>query len=65
MQLANATCPKCKTVFIVDEKLWNVGTVRLRCISCKHAFLPPSSPKSLSVEEASNAAVPIRVWETS
>ena len=64
MLIANATCPECKAVFIVDQKLWNVGTVKLRCIACKHAFLPPSSPKSLSVEEAANAAVPIRVWES-
>jgi predicted Zn finger-like uncharacterized protein len=64
MHIANAVCPNCKTGFIVDQKLWNVGTVKLRCIGCKHEFLPPSSPKSLSVEEAANAAVPIRVWET-
>ena len=64
MQIANAVCPECKAGFIVDEKLWNIGTVKLRCIACKHAFLPPRSPKSLSVEEAVNAAVPIRVRET-
>jgi predicted Zn finger-like uncharacterized protein len=64
MHIANAVCPKCKAGFIVDQKLWNVGTVKLRCIGCKHEFLPPSSPKSSSVEEAANAAVPIRVWET-
>ena len=63
MQIANAVCPECKASFIVDEKLWNIGTVKLRCIACKHPFLPPSSPKSLSVEEAANAAVPIRVRE--
>jgi predicted Zn finger-like uncharacterized protein len=64
MLIANAVCPECRAAFIVDQKLWNVGTVKLRCIACKHAFLPPSSPKSLSVEEAANAAVPIRVWQT-
>ena len=63
MQIANAVCPECKAGFIVDQKLWDVGTVRLRCIACKHSFLPPASPKSLSVEEAANAAVPIRLWE--
>ena len=63
MHIANAVCPECKAGFIVDQKLWNVGTVRLRCIACGHAFLPPGSPKSLTVEEAVNAAVPIRVRE--
>jgi Zn ribbon nucleic-acid-binding protein len=62
MLIAKAVCPKCKVDFIVDQKLWNVGTVPLRCIGCGHAFLPPASPKSLSVEEAVNAAVPIRIW---
>ena len=64
MQIVDAACPQCKTVFIVDQKLWDVGTVRLRCIACRHEFLPPGSPKSLSVEEAVNSAVPIRVWES-
>jgi len=64
MLIAKAVCPKCKAGFIVDQKLWNVGTVPLRCIECGHAFLPPGSPKSLSVEEAVNAAVPIRIWKT-
>jgi len=64
MQIANAVCPECKAGFIVDQKLWDIGTVRLRCIACRHEFLPPRSPKSLSVEEAVNAAVPIRVRET-
>ena len=62
MLIAKAVCPECKADFIVDQKLWNVGTVPLRCIGCGHAFLPPGSPKSLSVEEAVNAAVPIRIW---
>ena len=62
MLIAKAQCPKCKAEFIVDQKLWNVGTVPLRCIGCGHGFLPPGSPKSLSVEEAVNAAVPIRIW---
>ena len=63
MLIANAVCPQCKADFIVEQKLWDVGTVPLRCIGCGHAFLPPGSPKSLSVEEAANAAVPIRVWQ--
>jgi predicted Zn finger-like uncharacterized protein len=62
MHIRKATCPECKTSFIVDQKLWDVGTVQLRCIGCGHRFLPPSSPKSLSVEQATNAAVPIKVW---
>ncbi len=63
MLIQNAVCPACKASFIVDQKLWNVGTVRLRCGACKHYFLPPNSPKSMTLEEAANAAVPIKVWE--
>ena len=63
MQIRNAACPACRTAFIVDQKLWDVGTVNLRCIACGHRFLPPGSPKSLSVEQATNAAVSIKVWD--
>jgi predicted Zn finger-like uncharacterized protein len=63
MLIEKAICPACGASFIVDQKLWNVGTVRLRCIACSHYFVPPTSPKSLSVEQAANAAVPIRLWE--
>jgi predicted Zn finger-like uncharacterized protein len=63
MLIENVVCPQCGTPFIVDQKLWRVGTVRLRCIGCRHYFLPPGSPRSLSIEEAANAAVPIRIWE--
>ena len=65
MLIAKAVCPGCGASFIVDQKLWNVGTARLRCIQCKHYFEPKGSPKSLSLEEAANAAVPIRMLETS
>ena len=63
MLIEKATCPACGTAFIVDQKLWNVGTVRLRCISCRRYFLPAGSPKSISLKEAANAAVDIRIWE--
>ena len=63
MLIHKAECPKCKASFIVDQKLWNVGTVRLRCIGCRHYFLPQNSPKSITLEEAANAAVPIKIWE--
>ena len=63
MHIQNAVCPGCRTAFIVDQKLWDVGTVKLRCIGCGHRFLPPASAKSLTVEQATNAAVPISVWE--
>ena len=63
MLIRNAACPQCKTTFIVDQKLWDVGTVKLYCIGCGHRFLPPASPKSLSAEQATNAAVPIEVRE--
>ncbi len=63
MLIENVACPACGSSFIVDHKLWSVGTVRLRCVSCAHYFLPKGSPRSMSVEEAANAAVPIRIWE--
>lgn len=63
MLIQNAECPACGARFIVDQKLWNVGTVRLRCIGCRHYFLPANSPKSMTLEDAANAAVPIRIWE--
>ena len=63
MLIANAVCPECKASFIVDQKLWDVGTIRLRCVQCHAYFAPPGSPKSLTAEEAANAAVPIRMWE--
>ena len=63
MLIRNAECPECKTRFIVDQKLWDIGTVKLRCIGCGHRFLPPESPRSLSAEQATNAAAPIKVWE--
>jgi predicted Zn finger-like uncharacterized protein len=63
MHIQNATCPKCGARFIVDQKLWDVGTVKLRCIGCGHRFVPPASAKSLSVEQATNAAVPVKVWD--
>jgi len=63
MLIQNAVCPACGTSFIVDQKLWDVGTVKLSCIGCGKQFLPVGSGKSLSVEQATNAAVPIKVWE--
>lgn len=63
MLIENAVCPACGTSFIVDQKLWAVGTVRLRCVKCQKYFAPARSLKSLSLEEAANAAVPIRIWE--
>lgn len=63
MLIKNAQCPKCAATFIVDQKLWDVGTVRLRCIGCRHYFLPPGSPKSITLEAAANAAVPLTIWE--
>jgi predicted Zn finger-like uncharacterized protein len=63
MLIAKAVCPGCAASFIVDQKLWNVGTARLRCIECKQYFAPKNSPQSQSLEEAANAAVPIRMIE--
>jgi hypothetical protein len=63
MLIENAVCPACGEAFIVDYKLWSVGTIRLRCGACSHYFLPQGSPKSMSIEAATNAAVPITLWE--
>ena len=65
MHIQSAVCPSCGVSFIVDQKLWDVGTVKLWCIGCGKQFLPPGSAKSLSVEQATNAAAPIKIWERS
>jgi predicted Zn finger-like uncharacterized protein len=63
MLIEMVDCPACGAPFIVDHNLWSVGTVRLRCVRCRHYFLPEHSPRSMSVEEASNAGAPIEIWE--
>lgn len=63
MLIENVICPACASSIIVDHKLWSVGTIRLRCGSCNHYFLPEGSPKSMTIEDATNAAVPITLWE--
>jgi predicted Zn finger-like uncharacterized protein len=63
MLIENVHCPACGAQVMVDQKLWRVGTVRLRCGDCKHYFLPKSSPKSMTIEQAANAGVPITIWE--
>lgn len=63
MIVKNVDCPACGWTIMVDEKLWSVGTVRLRCGGCEHYFLPVGSPGTTTIEEAANAAVPITIWE--
>jgi len=48
---------------MVDERLWSLGTVRLRCPSCEVYFLPSGAPHTGSIENAAIAGVPITVWE--
>ena len=63
MLIQEVDCPACGISFIVDQKLWAIGSVRPRCGECRHYFLPRNSPGNLTLEEAANAAVPIRIWE--
>jgi predicted Zn finger-like uncharacterized protein len=63
MRLLNVTCPECENEHVVDSGLYAIGTVRLRCVSCGHYFLPPGSPHDRTVEQVTNASVPITIWE--
>jgi predicted Zn finger-like uncharacterized protein len=63
MHIKRVLCPACTDSFVVDAKLWSIGTVRLRCGACYHYFLPEDSPRSTTIGEAINAAVPITIWE--
>ena len=63
MYLKELACPRCRRRFVVDGALWEIGTVRVRCTSCAHLFLPEGSTRSRSVEQVANASVPIEIWE--
>lgn len=63
MYIKELSCPKCGRRFVVDGALWEIGTVRVRCIRCAHMFLPEGSPRSKAVETVVNASVPIEIWE--
>jgi transposase-like protein len=63
MLINDVQCPFCSQHFIVDRSLWEVGTVRLRCVSCQKYFLPADSPKSRSLQSAAGASVPILIRE--
>jgi hypothetical protein len=65
MHIKRINCPACDVPFIVDVKLWSVGTVRLRCGACYHYFLPEDSPRSMTVADATGTDVPITIWEPS
>lgn len=63
MRIRNIACPECHNKQAVDAGLYSIGSVRLRCVSCGTYFLPPGSPADRTVEEVTNASVPITVWE--
>lgn len=63
MYIKQLTCPACAEHFVVDGALWEIGTVRVRCVACAHMFLPEDSPRSRTVEQVTNASVPIEIWE--
>ena len=62
MYIKETACPTCSAKVVVDGALWEIGTVRLRCPTGKHMFLPTGSPKSRTVESVANSNVPIEIW---
>jgi predicted Zn finger-like uncharacterized protein len=56
-------CPECGARLVVDGGLFEIGSVRLRCTTCSHYFLPDDSPGSKTVGEVTNASVVITIWE--
>ncbi|WP_420874260.1 MJ0042-type zinc finger domain-containing protein [Nocardia gipuzkoensis] len=63
MRATQTSCPRCGAALLVDTSLFGIGTVRLRCGQCTHYFLPAGSPHDIDVQRATNANVPIDVWE--
>ncbi len=63
MQIHELKCPRCDSAVVVSARLFEVGTVRVRCPSCALYFLPEGSPHSTSVIVATNASVPITIFE--
>ena len=63
MYIREVQCPACKARFVVDGALWEIGTVRVRCVHCSHMFLPEGSPRSRSIESVANASVSIEIWD--
>jgi hypothetical protein len=64
LYIKEVACPICHAQVVVDGALWEIGTVRLRCPTGAHMFLPTGSPQSRTVESVANANVPIAVWDT-
>ena len=64
MYIKEVACPICHAKVVVDGALWEVGTVRLRCPTGEHMFLPAGSPKSRTIESVANTKVSIAVWDT-
>ncbi len=63
MHIKELLCPRCQSKVVADGGLWEIGTVRLRCPSCAHLFLPQGSPLSRTVASVTNASVAITIWE--
>lgn len=62
MLIQVVNCRECDEPVLVDERLWQIGTIELHCGSCGADFLPDGSPGTGSAERAANANVPIRIW---
>jgi len=63
MYIREVECPQCSARVILDGAVWEIGTVRMRCPTCAHYFLPPGSPRSRTIESVTNASVSITIWE--
>lgn len=64
MYIKEVVCPVCEAKVVVDGALWEIGTVRLRCATHGHMFLPAGSPRTRTVEAVANASVPIAIWDS-
>lgn len=63
MHIKNSQCPRCGASVVVDGGLYDIGTVRLRCPTCAHYFLPEGSPQSRTVQQVANTSVNVTIWE--
>jgi predicted Zn finger-like uncharacterized protein len=63
VHIKEVRCPECGAVLVVDGGLFEIGSVRLRCSTCAHYFLPADSPGSKTVREVTNAGVEVTIWE--
>ena len=63
MRMREEECPDCGARNIVDSGMCDIGTVRIRCVGCTGYFLPSVSSGNRTIENVTNAGVPITVWE--